>query len=140
MLKALVIATNSSTLKHNNYFKALNVDITYFILEPHFHFSFPEYENMKMYSQQMMFSVLPEMGEVNAHSEQRKKMSPILFELKKQLCPDPEVRIKTRPLMADFHLLNAEVHLLNELKASDFANYQHQRHLRVAKRPENKIK
>ncbi len=125
MLKALVIATNSATLKHNNYFKALNVDISYFILEPHFKFVFPELETMKVYSQQMMLSVLPEAGEVNAHSEQRKKISSILFELKKQLCPDPVTHLKIKPLAANFHLMNAEVHLLKELKPGDFSNYQH---------------
>ena len=125
MLKALVIATNSSTLKHNNYFKALNIDISYFILEPHYKFHLSEYESMKIYSQQMMVSVLPQLGEVAAHASHRQRLSQILFDLKKQLCPDPNVKLKSKPLIADFQHMNTEVHLVNDLKVSDFSNYQH---------------
>lgn len=125
MLKALVIATNSSTLKHNNYFKALNADISYFILEPHYKFHLSEFDSMKIYSQQMMLSVMPELGEVLAHTEHRQRLNPILYDLKRQLCPDPNIKLKTKPLVADFQLMNSEVHLLNDLKISDFSNYQH---------------
>ncbi len=125
MLKALVIATNSSTLKHNNYFKALNVDISYFILEPHYKFHLSEFDIMKIYSQQMMLSVLPELGEVAAHAGCRQRLGPILFDLKKQLCPNPNIKLKTKSLTADFQLVNTEVHLLSDLKVSDFLNYQH---------------
>lgn len=138
MLKALVIATNSSTLKHNNYFKALNVDISYFVLEPHYKFHLSEYEAMKIYSEQMMLSVLPEkpvlldhseqrlqFKEVQAHIQQRQKLSPILLDLKNQLCPDPKAHIKTKPLTANYQLMNTEVQLVNDLKVSDFSNYQH---------------